>query len=78
VPQRQLSLFKRIRACSHTRVPEMFSALATKKLFVLWHGLFLVLPKSLAGAINYFFMVYPQNYFNCSTLGAATYFVVAT
>jgi hypothetical protein len=20
------------------------------------------------GAINYFFMVYPQNYFNCSTL----------
>jgi hypothetical protein len=59
--------------CQRCSVPSQ-----QKFCFVLWHGLFLVLPKSLAGAINYFFMVYPQNYFNCSTLGAATYFVVAT
>jgi hypothetical protein len=39
----------------------MFWALA-------WAGLVLELPKSLAVTINVFFMVYDQNYFNCSTL----------
>jgi hypothetical protein len=40
-----------------------------KKLcFGLWLGLVLVLPKSLAVTIKNIFMVYLQNYFNCSTL----------
>jgi hypothetical protein len=33
-----------------------------------WLGVYLVLAKSLAGAINLIFMVYPQKYKNCSTL----------
>jgi hypothetical protein len=33
LPQRQLSLLKSMMACRHTRVPEMFSALATKIMF---------------------------------------------
>jgi hypothetical protein len=33
LPQRQLSLFKSLMACRHTRAPEMLSALTTKIMF---------------------------------------------
>jgi hypothetical protein len=57
------------KAYRHSRNAQCYQTFAKLVLcFGLWLGLDLVLPKSLAATIKNIFMVYLQNYFNCSTL----------
>jgi hypothetical protein len=57
------------KAYRHSRNAQCYQTFAKLVLcFGLWLGLDLVLPKSLAVTIENIFVVYLQNYFNCSTL----------
>jgi hypothetical protein len=51
-------------ACRYTRVPEMFSALATKIMFWALARVIFSTAKIISWSNKKNFLVYPQNYFN--------------